>query len=149
MEFFSPERISIATQLLLAVLLGGIIGLERKFSHKTAGIKTFALVSLGSALFTMISQMMYWQLGLPAGFDPSRIAAQIVVGVGFLAGGIIIFNDNKVRGLSTSAGVWVSAGIGMAVGFGLYDVAVIGTLITVVVYQVVLILEKHFFDTEE
>jgi len=148
MDFFTAETGTIALQLLLAILLGSTIGLERKIAHRTAGIKTFALVSLGSALFTMISEMVYAELANPSGFDPGRIAAQIVVGVGFLAGGVIIFNNEKVHGLSTSAGIWVSAGIGMAVGFKLYSLAILGAIATLFIYTGLLLLEKHFFKAD-
>ncbi|MFH1425883.1 MAG: MgtC/SapB family protein [Candidatus Kerfeldbacteria bacterium] len=121
----------IIIQMLLAGILGGLIGFERRAEHKEAGIRTHALVTIGSALFTGIS---LHALNSYAGFDNvdiSRIMAQIVVGIGFLGAGIIIFTGERVHGLTTAAGIWVSSAIGMAVGVQWYWVAVIGTVIVV------------------
>lgn len=111
-------------KLLLAVVLGGIIGLERRIlAKKEAGTKTYALVTLGSALFTLLS--MY---GFGESVDGSRIASGIVTGIGFLGAGMIINHGEKVDGLTTAAGLWVAAALGMAVAVGWYAVAIIATL---------------------
>lgn len=134
-------------QLVLAVFLGALIGLERRLAHKSAGMRTFAMVSLGAALFTVISNLMYVQFGPDSSFDPGRIASQIVVGIGFLAGGMIIFNNHRVEGLTTSAGLWVAGGIGMAVGLGLYSIAVFTAVLLLVVFEVFNAIEEKLVDT--
>jgi putative Mg2+ transporter-C (MgtC) family protein len=145
MWLLTTQSTEILGQLALALLLGLVIGIERNIAHKTAGMRTFALVSLGAALFTIVSRLGGLQAG-GAGFDPSRIASQIVVGIGFLAGGVIIFNHEQVQGLTTSAGLWVAGGIGMAVGFGLYAVAIFGTLLTLITLTLLWIVEEHLVD---
>ena len=122
-------------RLAISCLLGGAIGLERDMHGRAAGLRTNMLVSLGSALFMIISEtvaVLYsgngtGQTGLRV--DPSRIAAQIITGIGFLGAGAIIKEGINVRGLTTSACLWLSAGIGMACGAGLFELAVVVTLI--------------------
>ncbi len=113
-----------AGQILLAILLGGILGWQREKIGKSAGPRTYALVSAGSALFTILSLQAF---GLN---EPARVAAQIVTGVGFLCAGLIIHKDGgAIDGLTTAAGVWAVAAIGMAVGVGWYVEAIIATLL--------------------
>src|SRR3972149_1900574 len=119
---------NIFLQLFIAAVLGGLLGLERALAGKTAGMRTFALVSMGSALFIIISEIIGSKyLGISA-FDPIRVASQIIVGIGFLGAGLIIFKESKISGLTTAAGLWVSAGIGIAVGFNLYVIAIFAAL---------------------
>ena len=119
---------NLTLRLAAATFLGGLIGLEREQRERAAGLRTHALVSVGSALFTIVSIYGFPVLaGDEAALDPSRVAAQIVSGIGFLGAGIIIFRDNTVRGLTTAATVWAVAGIGMASGGGLYAAAILGT----------------------
>ncbi len=132
----------VAGQLVLAVLLGALIGLERQLAGKTAGVRTYALVSLGSALFSYMSKYGFVEFWGVPGFDPSRIASQIVVGVGFIGAGLIVFHSDRVRGLTTAAGLWVSAAIGMAVGFRLYPIAVFTTVLTLIIFIVLWIFEQ-------
>ncbi len=120
-------------QLVLAVVLGSLVGFEREIARKTAGIRTFALVALGSALFSIISKYAFKEFWGVPGFDPSRIASQVVVGIGFLGAGLIIFKESRLQGLTTAAGLWVSAAIGMAVGFRLYSIAIFATFLTLAV----------------
>jgi putative Mg2+ transporter-C (MgtC) family protein len=119
--------------LLVALFLGATLGLERSLAGKTAGVRTFGLVSMGSCLFILIAQQV-----IPTvqayNYDPMRIAAGIVMGIGFLCGGVIIFRDSQLSGLTTAAGLWVSAGIGMAAGYGLLLLSVFATLATLVVF---------------
>lgn len=119
--------------LLIALGLGLLIGLERSFAHKTAGMRTYGLLSMGSCLFILISQMVIPETSL-YNFDPMRTAAGVIMGIGFLCGGVIIFQNHELRGLTTAAGLWVSAGIGMAVGFGFVSLAVFATIATLVVF---------------
>jgi putative Mg2+ transporter-C (MgtC) family protein len=129
-------------QLTLAVILGAIIGLERELAGKTAGVRTYALVALGSCLFSYISKFGFIEFWGVPGFDPSRIASQIVVGVGFIGAGLIVFKEEKILGLTTAAGLWVSAAIGMAVGFRLYSVAIMTTFLTLAVLIPLWIFER-------
>lgn len=117
-------------QLILAALFGGLIGFERKHIGKAAGVRTFALVCMGAALFTILS---YQSLIGVEGVDYSRIASQILVGVGFIGAGIIMHYRGKVRGLTTAAGIWISAAIGMAIGFGFYITSFLATLLVLLI----------------
>lgn len=131
-ELFSPQTLEIFKQLALAAFLGALIGVERKLARKTAGIRTFALVSLGAALFTIIPQVVFVNFG-GTSYDPSRIASQVVVGIGFIGAGLIVFQQSKVKGLTTAAGLWVSAAIGMSVAYKLYSIAIFTTALTIVI----------------
>ena len=114
----------------LAFILCALIGMERQFQHKAAGIRTHALVGLGSCVFTLISVEGFVYLAeYHVTRDPSRIAAQIVSGVGFLGAGLIFVNRDVVRGLTTAASIWLAAAIGMACGSGLIPLAVLATLL--------------------
>ena len=118
----------ITLRLAVAMLLGGVIGFEREYRAKDAGFRTHFLVALGSALFCIVSQFGF-------GFelkDSSRVAAQVVSGIGFLGAGTIIFQKNVVRGLTTAAGLWVTAAIGLACGTGMYLPAVVTTLMVLI-----------------
>lgn len=132
----------IILQLLLAAGLGLVLGIEREYVGKPAGMRTYSLVTLGATIFTIISK--YGFSDVAAGdFDPSRVAAQIVTGIGFLGAGVIIFRGVKVEGLTTAAGLWVAAAIGMGVGAGMYALAVVAAVIA---FTVMVLLRK--FDVE-
>ena len=121
-------ELDITLRLAVAMLLGGVIGFEREYRAKDAGFRTHFLVALGSALFCIVSQFGF-------GFelkDSSRVAAQVVSGIGFLGAGTIIFQKNVVRGLTTAAGLWVTAAIGLACGTGMYLPAVVTTLMMLI-----------------
>ena len=132
-------------RLLLAGVLGAVIGLDREYRAKEAGFRTHFLVSLGSALFMIVSQ--YGFAGVlgeaGVGLDPSRVAAQIVSGIGFLGAGTIIFQKQFVRGLTTAAGMWATAGIGMAVGGGMYWLGVSATVLTLAGLELLTVLFKN------
>lgn len=124
-------------RLALAAALGSIIGLEREFREREAGLRTHLLVSLGSALFTIVSAFGFHDVlshdpQAVVRLDPSRIAAQIVSGIGFLGAGAIIRQGLSIRGLTTAATLWVVAAIGMAAGAGFYSVAIITTVVALV-----------------
>jgi len=131
-------------QLLLAVVLGMILGTERSvFANKKAGTRTYALVALGACLFSIVSlQVTTNYLGLVS-FDPMRVVAGIITGIGFLGAGIIIFKENSLEGLTTAAGLWVSAGIGVAVAYSLYAIAIFTTVLTLIVFTVLWGLESR------
>ena len=133
---------NIFLQLFIAAVLGGLLGLERALAGKTAGMRTFALVSMGSALFIIISEIIGSKyLGIAA-FDPIRVASQIIVGIGFLGAGLIIFKESKISGLTTAAGLWVSAGIGTAVGYKLYSIALFVTILTLFIFTILWFVES-------
>jgi putative Mg2+ transporter-C (MgtC) family protein len=113
-------------RLLLAALLGGLLGFERELRQKSAGLRTNTLIAIGSALFTLMS----YELADAAGADPSRVAAQIVTGIGFLGAGAIMRTDGGVYGLTTAATIWVNAAVGVAAGGGEYHLAFIATGVT-------------------
>jgi putative Mg2+ transporter-C (MgtC) family protein len=116
-------------RLLLAALLGAALGMEREWRQKFAGLRTNILIAIGSALFTVMSI----DLSAASGGDATRIAAQIVTGIGFLGAGAIMRTGGSVRGLTTAAMIWVNAAIGVAVGGGEYRVAIIATVVALVV----------------
>jgi len=117
-------------RMLLAAVLGGLIGFERDVHGRAAGLRTHLLVSLGSAVFTILSELISQTStsGFPA--DPARIAAQIVSGIGFLGAGVIVKEGANVRGLTTAACLWGAAAIGMAAGSGHYEIAMVTTFIS-------------------
>lgn len=119
-------ELEMTIKLLLAVLLGAIIGYEREMKRRPAGLRTHMLVSLGSALFTILS------LNAFPGSDPARVAAGILVGIGFIGAGTVLQTREKVIGLTTAASLWVTSAIGMAVGVGFYLAAIITALVVFV-----------------
>ena len=123
-------------RLGLAAALGGAIGAERELRDREAGFRTHLLVSLGAALFTLVSAYAWtdWRFSTPSGivFDPTRIAAQIVTGIGFIGAGAIIRQGLSIRGLTTAATLWIVAAIGMAAGAGYYSAAVLTTALVLV-----------------
>lgn len=121
-------------RVFAALVAGTAIGLEREWSDKPAGIRTYALVCQGSALFMIVGILLMEHSGGDAtGADPTRIASTVVQGIGFLAGGVIFTHKNKVQGLTTAAGVWVTAGIGLLVGGGYFHEAAIAVVATIFV----------------
>lgn len=133
--------------LLLALFLGLCLGLERSFAKKTAGMRTYGLVSMGSCLFILISRLIVPTSGLYS-FDPMRMAAAVVMGIGFLCGGVILYKEHHLSGITTAAGLWMAAGIGMAVGYGLASMAIFATIITLFVFTVLWYIE-HFFTSDD
>ena len=135
--------IDLTARLLLALFLGGAIGIEREYRAKEAGFRTHFLVALGSALFCVVSQ---YGFGVDLK-DSSRVAAQVVSGIGFLGAGTIIFQKNVVRGLTTAAGLWVTAAIGLACGTGMYVAALVTTLMVLLGLEVLNYLIPQFVTT--
>lgn len=149
------------SRLVLAVVLGGAIGWERQQAKKPAGLRTHILVSLGSAVFTLISFLAGPTItGQPiailrtGAIDHTRIAAAIVIGIGFLGAGTIIRSGGNVLGLTTAASIWIVAGIGMACGFGMYSLAIIAAILVILTLFVLEKIEekaeiKNFKDKNE
>lgn len=132
---FTAHDCEMMIRLLVATGLGAIIGLEREFNGKEAGFKTYTLVCLGSALMMFLSTEIHEIYNNVVGVDPSRIAAQVVTGIGFLgAGAIIRSQQGGIRGLTTAAGIWAMCGVGLACGLGLFRPAVFTTLLVLIVF---------------
>ena len=135
----------------LAAILGGVIGYERETLDKSAGLRTHMLVSLGSALFMVASILIvqdFAEADSQSRVDPTRIASTIVTGIGFLGGGIIFRQESRVHGLTTAAGLWVAAAIGLACGAGYYIMAGGGALMALVILGLIRPLEKRM-DTRD
>jgi|TARA_B100000378_G_scaffold265341_1_gene249776 putative Mg2+ transporter-C (MgtC) family protein len=130
LKLTTAQEIEIAVRLLLAAIFGLAVGYERRSADKPAGLRTLSLVCLGSAIFTIISAFGFETA------DQSRVAAQIVTGVGFLGAGTILRSGVTISGLTTAATIWATAAIGMAVGSGLYIVSVSGTVLVLVILYV-------------
>lgn len=137
----------IIIQLLLAAVLGGLMGLEREYKKKEAGLRTYSLVCLGAAFFTIISFEIFRSLNSQSGidFDPARIVGQIVLGIGFLGAGLIIFRGSHIEGLTTAAGLWVTAAVGTAIGAKLYFPAVFVSFLTVGILAGLRLAEEKVF----
>ncbi len=126
-------------RLLAAGLLGGLLGLERMLRAKEAGIRTHFVVALGSALLMIISQYAFEGQH----FDASRVAAQVVSGIGFIGAGVIIFQKNVVRGVTTAAGLWVAASIGLACGAGMYAISAVAALLVIICLETMHFITLH------
>ena len=133
-------------RIILAGICGGIIGYERKNRGKGAGIRTHVIVAIASALMMIISKYGFNDLTLGGDFrlDPSRVASQIVSGVGFLGAGMIFIQKKAVKGLTTAAGIWATAGIGMAIGSGMYAIG-IATSLAILIIQLITHKNWQFF----
>lgn len=136
-------------KLILALLLGGIIGTERAvLAKQAAGTRTFGLVALGACLFILTSNYANSAyLGI-VNFQPTYVAAAIVTGIGFIGGGLIIFRGDTLHGVTTAAGLWITAAVGIAVGFGMYSVAIFASILTLIMFTGMWYVEtrfKHWF----
>jgi putative Mg2+ transporter-C (MgtC) family protein len=131
-------QLEIIERLALAALLGGVIGLEREFHQKPAGLRTNILIAVGAALFTLVAYAMAGSSGVA-----DRVAAQIVTGIGFLGGGAILRSGDHIHGMTTAATIWVNAAIGMAAGAGAYALAATATVITLVVLALLPPIERY------
>jgi len=132
-----PEILIITLKLLLAIFLGWLIGLERELSGKEAGTRTLALVTFGAALFTVIAVHGFRDNPL---VDPTRIIGQILVGIGFIGAGLIVFDKHRIEGLTTAASLWVMSAIGITVGIGWYLISLISTFFIFILLFVM----RHF-----
>ncbi|MCL5499866.1 MgtC/SapB family protein [Escherichia coli] len=135
-------------RVALAGLLGGLIGLERQLRAKDAGLRTHVLVGIGSALFMIVSKYGFEDILQEnhVALDPSRVAAQVVSGVGFLGAGTIIIQKQIVKGLTTAAGMWVTSAIGLVIGSGMYAIGIYGAFMTLFVLEVFRQLSHHFLS---
>lgn len=134
------QNFEIFSRLALSVLLGGFIGLERQLAKKTAGLRTFALVSLASCLLSIISILLFKE-NYP-NFNIVLLPMNIIGGIGFIGAGLIIFHGSHPTGITTAAGLLVSAAVGMAVGFGFYAISIFTAILTVIVFTVFWLFEE-------
>lgn len=143
-QFVDPTTVQFF-KLFLAMVLGGIIGTERAvLAHQAAGTRTFGLVSLAACLLVVVGSFVDTSYAGFVNLDPMTIAAAIVTGIGFIGGGLIIFRGETVHGITTAAGLWVAAALGIAVGFGLYAVAIFATILTLIMFVGMWYVEQRF-----
>lgn len=131
-----PQEMDIIAKLLLSAFLGGIVGLEREFNRSAAGLKTYAIVCMGSALFTLASALV-----------DLRVAAGVITGIGFLGAATIVKTENRIVGITTAALIWAVAAVGFVVGMGLFFAAIAATGIVIFILVPVELLEKKFLKT--
>lgn len=135
MQVREVTYIAIAIRIAVAVILGGIIGLERGLKNRPAGLRTYMLVCVGACLIMVTNQYIYQVFGTG---DPVRMGAQVVSGIGFLgAGTIVVTKRNQIKGLTTAAGLWAAAAVGLSIGIGLYEAAVIGGVVIFIVLSLI------------
>lgn len=139
------NTLTVFVRLLLAVILGGLIGVERGSKRQAAGFRTHILVCVGATLAMLTNQFVLQTLSYTA--DPTRMAAQVITGVGFLGvGTILVTGKHKIKGLTTAAGLWTSACIGLAIGIGFYSGAVIASILVLLCLEVFIKLEDYFYS---
>jgi len=139
------NALSIVVRLGLAVLFGGIVGLERGANKHNAGLRTHILVCVGAALAMLTNQYVVEYFGTPS--DPARLGAQVISGIGFLGAGLILVTSkNKIKGLTTAAGLWASACIGLALGIGFYSGALVAGVLVFIVIALLNPLEDYFYN---
>ena len=137
MELREVTYLAVAVRVFAAVLIGGLLGLERGMKHRPAGLRTYMLVCVGACVIMLTNQYIFQSVGMG---DPVRMGAQVVSGIGFLgAGTIVVTRRNQIKGLTTAAGLWSAAGVGLALGIGFYEAAIAGTL---AVFVVMALLQK-------
>ncbi|MBM7623480.1 MgtC/SapB family protein [Sporohalobacter salinus] len=137
------DQVEILSRLILAILLGGLVGWERESHSRPAGFRTNVLVCLGSALIMIVSIKFYTLFQASRTNDPGRIAAQVVSGIGFLGAGTIIREGFSVKGLTTAAGLWAVAGVGLAVGAGFYFSSISATVLIIITLTILSIIERN------
>jgi len=133
----SSVEYEFAWRLLVAVLLGMLVGVDRSIAGKHAGMRTYALVSLGSCVFAIVGTLASFQLGSFIGTNPLQIAASVVIGIGFIGSGLAASRGEHPAELTTASGIWVVAAIGLACGFGFYLTAIVGTILSIFIFSVV------------
>ena len=132
----------IIIRVAVAVGLGALLGLERTLAGKTAGMRTYSMVSLGSAMFVIISQIILAPFPNEALANPLLMASAIITGIGFIGAGLVIFQGNKIVGLTSAAGLWVAAGIGIASGYGLFQLSLVSAVAALVIFTVLWFVEN-------
>ncbi len=131
---FGFVEMTFAWRLVVAMVLGACLGLERSLAGKHAGMRTYSLVSLGSATLVIVGTLASYQLSMFSGVNPLQIAGSIVIGIGFIGSGLAALRGDHPAELTTAAGIWAVAAIGMACGFGLYIIAITATVLSIIVF---------------
>ena len=139
----------IIMRLLIALFVGGLTGLERERSHQFAGFRTHILVSVGSCITSITSLSLFFQYNSYSNIDPARLSAQVLSGVGYLGAGAILKTSNGIRGLTTAAGIWATACIGIAVGYGYYILAISAWLFVMITLYILKNIDKMIFKKKQ
>ncbi|HSQ33748.1 MAG TPA: MgtC/SapB family protein [Peptostreptococcaceae bacterium] len=139
------ETKEMALRLLVALLIGGMTGIERERSHQFAGFRTHILVAVGSCISSITSIMLFTEFSYKYNIDPARLSAQVLSGVGFLGAGAILKTSNGIRGLTTAAGIWTTACIGIAVGFGYYELSILAWLFVMITLYMLKYIDRKLF----
>lgn len=146
--FFDYFQINLFWQVLIAAVLGGIIGLEREFQKREAGLRTFSLVCTGSCFFTAVSVYLGSMPDKGLSFlrvDLGTVIQAVAIGIGFLGSGLIIYNKMQIEGLTTAAALWTTAALGIVIGLEMYLLAVLGTILIIVILSGAKAIEKKIF----
>ena len=144
-EYFTDPNVVMFQKLLLAMILGGVIGTERALLAKqTAGTRTFGLVAMGACLFVLTGNFVSSHYIGVVNFDPTHMAAAVVSGIGFIGAGLIIFRGDTLHGVTTAAGLWIAAALGVSVGFGMYEVAIFAEVLTLIMFTGMWYVENKF-----
>jgi putative Mg2+ transporter-C (MgtC) family protein len=146
---FTNYDLEIFSRLVLSLILSSLVGLERELHRRTAGLRTHILVSMGSCLIMLTSLHVFAIYKGQVPLDPTRIAAGVITGIGFLGAGTIMRDRAGVKGLTTAASLWVVAAVGLAVGCGFYSAAIFSTLLTLAVLMILRIFEGIILDSDE
>ncbi len=149
--FFDISQLAPFFQILLATFLGALIGLEREYKKKEAGLRTFSLISLGSCLFTVIAVYLSSATHPLADFvqiDPTRVIQAVAIGIGFVGSGLIIYHKLQIEGLTTAAALWSASAVGIGVGLGLYFLSVLTSLLIILILAGVRVVEEKFFPEQ-
>ena len=143
-QFIDPTYIMFI-KLVLAVLLGGVIGTERAvLAKQAAGMRTFSLVALGACLFVISANYVDSAYLGVVNFNPTQVTAGIITGIGFIGGGLIIFRGDTLHGVTTAAALWIVTAIGIAVGYGMYAVSIFATILVLIIFTGMWYLESRF-----
>lgn len=145
-DIVSLQELVVTLQLIAAMSLGMLLGAERSLAGKTAGMRTHALVCMAATLFVGLSLLFINTHENTAGMDPFRVVSGVVTGIGFIGAGLILFRDSTLRGLTTAAGLWITAAIGVAIGLEFYIIAVASTLLTLFVFRALWHIEQVLVD---
>ncbi|MBO3444699.1 MgtC/SapB family protein [Clostridium sp. CCUG 7971] len=139
----------IIIRLLIALIIGGLTGLEREKSHQFAGFRTHILVAVGSCITSITSLSLFFDYNSYASFDPTRLTAQVLSGIGFLGAGAILKTSNGIRGLTTAAGIWATACIGIAIGYGYYVLSISAWLFVMITLYILKNIDKILFRKKQ
>ncbi|MGL5642974.1 MAG: MgtC/SapB family protein [Paraclostridium sp.] len=139
----------IITRLLVALIIGGLTGLEREKSYQFAGFRTHILVAVGSCITAITSVILFIDYGSKTNLDPSRLTAQVLSGIGFLGTGAILKNSSGIRGLTTAAGIWATACIGIAIGYGQYTLGILAWVFVLITLYILKNIDKVFFRKKQ